>query len=106
MDASLLSALSALGGAIIGGLTSLLASFFAQRSQARVQWISQDRTRRQEVYKEFIEEASKCYADALQHDEADIPELVNLFATRKQNDLESLISISLGVIKHPRKISK
>jgi hypothetical protein len=81
MDASLLSALLALGGAIIGGLTSLLASFFAQRSQARVQWISQDRTRRQEVYKEFIEEASKCYADALQNDEADIPELVNLFAT-------------------------
>jgi hypothetical protein len=52
-----------------------------QRSQARVRWISQDRTRRQEVYKEFIEEASKCCADALQHDEADIPELVNLFAT-------------------------
>ena len=81
MDASLLSALSALGGAIIGGFTSLLASFFAQRSQARAQWISQDRTRRQEVYKDFIEEAAKCYADALQHDEADIPELVNLFAS-------------------------
>jgi len=73
MDASVLSALSALGGAIIGGLTSLLASFSAQRSQARVQWISQDRTRRQEVYKEFIEDAPKCYADALEHDEADIP---------------------------------
>ena len=36
MDASLLSALSALSGAIIGGLTLLLTSFFAQRSQARV----------------------------------------------------------------------
>jgi hypothetical protein len=81
MDASLISALSALGGAIIGGFTSLLASFFAQRGQARAQWISQDRTRRQEVYKDFIDEAAKCYADALQHDEADIPELVNLFAT-------------------------
>jgi hypothetical protein len=70
-----------LGGAIIGGLASFFASFFAQRSQARAQWISQDRTRRQEVYKDFIEEASKCYADALQHGEADVPELVNLFAT-------------------------
>ena len=30
--------------------------------------------------KDFIE-ASKCYADALQHDEADVPELVGLFAT-------------------------
>src|SRR5438552_3021752 len=81
MDASVISALAALGGAIIGGLTSLLASFFAQRSQARVQWFSQDRNRRQDVYKDFIDEAAKCYADALQHDEADVPELVNLFAT-------------------------
>jgi hypothetical protein len=81
MDASVLSALAALGGAIIGGFTSLVASFFAQRSQARAQWISQDRNRRQDVYKDFIEEASKCYADALQHDEANVPELVSLFAT-------------------------
>lgn len=81
MDASLISALSALGGAIIGGLASFFASFFAQRTQARAQWIIQDRNRRQEVYNDFIEEASKCYADALQHDEADVPELVNLFAT-------------------------
>lgn len=81
MDASVISALSAFGGAIIGGFTSLVASFFAQRSQARAQWITHDRNRRQDVYKDFIEEASKCYADALQHDEAGTPELVNFFAT-------------------------
>lgn len=81
MDASLLSALAALVGAIIGGLTSVVASFYAQRSQARARWIDQDRIRRQEVYKDFIEEAAKCYTDALQHDKADVPELVNLFAT-------------------------
>jgi hypothetical protein len=32
------------------------------------------------LYREFIEEASKCYIDALQHDEADIPSLVGLYA--------------------------
>ena len=38
--------------------------------------------RREDVYKEFIEQASKCYVDALQHDEADadIPGLVTLSA--------------------------
>ena len=30
--------------------------------------------------REFIEEASKCYVDALQHDKADIPALVGLYA--------------------------
>lgn len=73
--------MAALAGAIIGGLTSLFASFFAQRSQARVLWISQDRGRRQDIYKQFVEEAGKCYADALQKDKADVPELVTLFAT-------------------------
>jgi hypothetical protein len=45
---------------MIGGLTSVFASSLAQRTQARVQWIAQDKIRRQELYKEFIEEASKC----------------------------------------------
>ena len=39
------------------------------------------RIRRQELYKTFIEEAAKCHIDALQHDKADIPSLVLLYAT-------------------------
>ena len=39
-----------------------------------------ERSRRQILYRDFIEEASKCYIDALQHDEADIPGLVGLYA--------------------------
>jgi hypothetical protein len=38
------------------------------------------KNRRQILYRDFIEEASKCYIDALQHDEADIPGLVGLYA--------------------------
>ena len=79
MDASIISAAAALTGATIGGLTSVLASLLAQRVQARVQWIAQDKMRRQELYKEFIEEASKCYIHALQHDQPDIPALVVLY---------------------------
>jgi hypothetical protein len=79
MNASVISALAALAGAIIGGLTSVLASLFAQRTQARVQWIAQDKIRRQDLYKEFIEEASKCYTHALQHDKPDLPALVTVY---------------------------
>jgi len=80
MDASVITALAALFGAAIGGLTSVLASWLTQQTQTRTQWLAQDKLRRQELYKEFIEEASKCYFDALQHDKADIPALVGLFA--------------------------
>ena len=79
MNASIVTALAALAGAAIGGLTSVLASWLTQRAQARAQWIAQDKLRRQELYKEFIEAASKCYVDALQHDKADIPALVELY---------------------------
>lgn len=80
MDASVVTALAALTGATIGGLTSVLASWLAQRTQARAQWLAHEIGRLQDLYKEFVEEASTCYVHALQHDEADIPGLVRLYA--------------------------
>src|SRR6201989_2103779 len=80
MNASAISALAALVGAVIGGLTSVLASWLTQYTQARVQLLTHEYARRQELYKEFIERAAKCYADALQHDEPDMPGLIELYA--------------------------
>src|SRR5258707_15105138 len=79
MNASVISALAALAGATIGGLTSVLASWLSQHAQAKAQWLAQDKLRRQELYKEFIEAASKCNIHALQDDEPDIPALVELY---------------------------
>src|SRR5215470_20270586 len=80
MDASAITALAALTGAAVGGLTSGLASWVIQKTQARTLWLAQERLLRQELYKEFIEEASKCYIDALQHDKPDVPALIVLYA--------------------------
>jgi hypothetical protein len=75
MDASIISALAALTGAAVGGLTSGVANWINHRSQLRAQWLNHERNRRQILYKDFIEEASKCYIDALQHDKATFPAL-------------------------------
>ena len=80
MDASVITAVAALVGATIGGLTSVLASWLTLRTQARAQWLAIDVAHRRDLYKEFIEEASKCYVHALQHDEPDIPSLVGVYA--------------------------
>ena len=80
MNASIISALAALTGAAVGGLTSGIANWLNHRSQVRAQWILHEKTRRQILYRDFIEEASKCYIDALQHAEADLPGLVGLYA--------------------------
>jgi hypothetical protein len=80
MNASAISAIAALVGAAIGGLTSVLASWLTQHTQARAQLLTHEYVRRQELYKEFIERAAKCYADALQHGEPDMPGLIELYA--------------------------
>jgi hypothetical protein len=80
VNPSVVSALAAHAGATIGGLTSVLASWLGQHAQAKAQWLARDKLRRQELYKEFIEAASKCNIHALQHDEPDILGLVELYA--------------------------
>lgn len=80
MDATVTTALATLLGAATGGLTSVLATWLAHRTQARAQWLEQDTLRKQDLYKEFIESAARCYVHALQHEEADIPSLVDLYA--------------------------
>jgi hypothetical protein len=80
MNASIISALAALVGAAIGGLTSVLATWLTQRTQVRAEWRAHDRIRRQELYRDFIEEATRCYVDALQHNDPDLASLGNLYA--------------------------
>jgi hypothetical protein len=77
---SIVTALAALAGTAVGGFTSVIAGWLSNRLQVRAQWFAHENNRRQTLYREFIEEASKCYIDALQNDQADIPGLVGLYA--------------------------
>jgi hypothetical protein len=80
MDASVISALAALAGTAVGGMTNVVANLLTHRIQVRAQSFQHEKNRRQILYRDFIEEASKCYIDALQHDEANVPGLVGLYA--------------------------
>jgi uncharacterized protein Yka (UPF0111/DUF47 family) len=80
MEPATISALAALAGATIGGVTSFAATWLTQRTQARVQELTHSLTVREQLYKAFIREASKLYADALVHEISDISNLVELYA--------------------------
>ena len=80
MDPAYLSAFAALAGSMIGGLTSLIASWLTQYVQFRAQQRVSDLSRREDLYKNFIEEASRLYADAFAHDKAEVVNLVSLYA--------------------------
>ena len=75
-----LPALAALAGSAIGGLTSFASAWLTQHHQARANRLSRDKARRQRLYKQFIDEASKLYADALVHDDLKISTLVSAYA--------------------------
>jgi hypothetical protein len=84
MDPAYLSAISALAGSAIGGFTSLLASWLTQRVQFSAQMLERDIGRRGDLYKVFIEEASKSYADACEHDMTDVSKIVHLYTLVSQ----------------------
>lgn len=80
MDPSLFSAIAALAGASIGGALSFIGSWAVHKQEIRARRLDHDRVRRQEVYKEFIEEASRCYSDALVNERLDIGSGIGLYA--------------------------
>jgi hypothetical protein len=80
MDVAYISALSALGGSVIGGLISGVSTWLSQRAQAKSVLLTQDKLRREDLYRDFIVTASKVYADALMHDEPQVPDIVTLYA--------------------------
>jgi len=80
MDTAYISALSALGGAAIGGLTSFGSSWLTQRTQLRFTHHEAIKVKREALYAEFVDEASRLYGDALGRQRDDAAELVKLFA--------------------------
>ena len=64
-SAAYISAFSALGGAVIGGLTSFGSSWLTQRTQLRFSHDQAIRAKREALYAEFVDEASRLYGDAL-----------------------------------------
>jgi hypothetical protein len=80
MDAAILSAISALAGSVIGGLTTGFTTWLSQRSQARAGQIAHDLARREDLIRDFIVAASKSYGDAIVNNEPKMPELIDLYA--------------------------
>jgi hypothetical protein len=80
MDSAYVSAIAALAGSAIGALASFATTWLTQHSQERAQRFAQAMTRRERLYGEFIEEASKLYTDALTHALDDPSKFVRLYA--------------------------
>jgi len=80
MDIAYISALSALAGSVVGGLTSGITTWLGLRSQARAGQLAHDKSQREDLYRDFIVAASQAYGNAVVSNEPQIQELVALYA--------------------------
>ncbi|MGA0601793.1 hypothetical protein ACO2Q3_13890 [Caulobacter sp. KR2-114] len=80
MTSEMTSAFAALVGATIGGTTSFASSWMTQWIQLKDKNLEAERGRREVLFAEFIDEASRLYGDALSHEKDEVGDLVRLYA--------------------------
>ena len=80
MDVAYVSALAALAGSVVGGLTSGITTWLSLRAQARIGQLAHELSQREALFKDFIVAASKAYGEAIMSNEPQIQELVALYA--------------------------
>ena len=80
MDMFYIPALASFSGSASGTLASIVTGWVTQRRKDRVRHTLRATSQREELYKSFIEEASRLYADALVNDKSEVSKLVDLYA--------------------------
>src|SRR4051794_1460474 len=102
MDSGYITALAALGGAALGGLTSFATSWTTLRTQMKAQRSDSSKSKRQKLYKAFIDDAARIYGDALIHDKLETTGLIDLHALVSRMRIVSsgpVIETAVNVVK-------
>jgi hypothetical protein len=102
IDSGYIAALAALGGAALGGLTSFATSWTTLRTQMKAQRSASSKSKRQKLYKAFIDDAARIYGDALIHDKLETTGLINLHALVSRMRIVSsgpVIETAVNVVK-------
>ncbi len=102
IDSGYITALAALGGAALGGLTSFATSWTTLRTQMKAQRSASSKSSRQKLYKAFIDHAAKIYGDALIHDKLETTGLIDLHALVSRMRIVSslpVIETAVNVVK-------
>src|SRR5260370_37346131 len=80
MNVASVSALSALAGSVVGGLTTGVTTWLGLRAQAGAGHLAREMSRRDDLYKDFIVAASRAYGEAMLSYEPQVQKLVALYA--------------------------
>ena len=79
MDNSVVTAMAALFGSLIGGLTTLTTAWLSQRYTTRNQRLREEIAKREALYGAYIDEASERMIDALGNEIRDANQIVRMY---------------------------
>jgi hypothetical protein len=72
--------LAALSGTAVGSLAPVISNYVLQKSVTQRDLLNRQLSQRETLYSDFINEASRVYADALIHELGELNDLVALYA--------------------------
>jgi hypothetical protein len=85
--------LSAIGGSMIGALSSLLSTWIVQRHRERRELVTQKTAHLEQLYSDFINESARLVIDALQHSLEEPRTLVPIYALISRIRLRSSVEV-------------
>ena len=80
VDGPAMAALAALAGSLVGGFSSVAATFLGQRLQARWTQLGSELEEREKLYGMFVEEAVHLFVDAIQRSTIDPAKIMRLYS--------------------------
>jgi hypothetical protein len=80
MDPFYIPAVASFAGTVSGTLASIVTGWVTERHKDRVRHTLRTASQREGLYKSFIEEASRRYAEALVNDTSEVSKLVDLYS--------------------------
>lgn len=86
MNSEISNGLAAIMGALVGGLASLASTWVSERTRHRRDLLQREMTKRETIYSEFIEYASKLYVTSATHN-------LNDNAANLESELEGAVSL-------------
>jgi hypothetical protein len=103
MNNAIISAIAALAGSAIGAIASFATTWLSLRAQERTQRLVSAMSRREHLYGDFIDEASRLVTEGITHDTIDPTKFVRLYAILGKLRLfasETVVTNADEVVRH------
>jgi hypothetical protein len=85
--------LSAIGGSMIGAVSSMVSTWIVQRHRERRELVAQKTAQLEQLYADFINESARLLVDAVQHSLEDPSTLVPIYALISRIRLRSATEV-------------